>query len=156
MSEHLTGGESTAAPVATAEPAGAYRYPEGRVAGVVDTAARLTSVMKALTDGGFAGAEILVASGPAAADVMRASTGRTGLTNLVIRIADRLGVTDEEMELKAEYEQALRDGLFVVSVPAPTGEREQSAARLLRQHGGHSVRFMGRFSIHGIVAPTVA
>ena len=134
----------------------AYHYPEGRVAGVIDTPEQLAGALAALTGGGFAEPEIVVVSGPAAADAMHASTGRTGLRNLVVRVAERLGVADEEMELKARYEAALRDGRFVVSVPAPGEEQGQRAAQVLRAHGGHAARLMGRFSIHGIVPPPAA
>ena len=113
-------------------------------------------MVQALTEDRFAEADVLVTSGPAAADAMHATTGRRGLMNAVLRVAERLGVADEEMELKARYEQALKDGRFVVAVPAPTDDRERRAAHLLRKEGGRGVRFMGRFSIHGIVPPLAA
>ena len=154
MSEQsISAGPTT---MAAAAPAEAYRYPEGCVAGVIDTPEQLARAVQALTDDGFREADILVASGPDAADAMHASTGRGGLMNIVLRLAERLGVADEEMELKARYEQALKDGHFVVSVPTPNDERERRAAHLLRAEGGRSVRFMGRFSIHGIVVPAPA
>lgn len=123
------------------------RYPTNHVVGVVDTAEQLKSAVTALTGGGFLASEVEVVCGPAAADALAKSTGRTGLTNLAMRVAERFGVWDDEMEMKARYEQALRDGRFLVSTLAPTEERRALAARILEDHGGHLINFLGRFSI---------
>ena len=51
------------------------------------------------------------------------------------------------MELKQHYEQALRVGGFVLAVLAPTEERKELAARLLREDGAVDVNFPGRFAM---------
>jgi hypothetical protein len=84
------------------------------------------------------------------ADRLKASTGRGGLAGVAIRVAQKLGLEDDEMSLKSVYEQALRDGSFVVLVDAPTGERKERAAEVLRQHGAHSIHYLGRFLIEGM------
>ena len=122
-------------------------YPENHVVGVVDTPAQLTSAAAALTGAGFRDSEFSVSSGRGAADAVQASTGRTGLANLAIRIAERIGIADDEMAVKNQYEQALRDGRFVVSVFAPSDERKSLAAQILRDHGGHFINFLGRRTI---------
>ena len=71
-----------------------------------------------------------------------ASTGRTGLAGLAIRIAEKLGIENDEMAAKEHYEQALRDGRFLVAVSAPTDERRALAASLLRENGGHFVKLL--------------
>ena len=129
------------------------RYPTNTVLGVIDASEQLERAVEALTAGGFLASEIEVATGAAVADAVHASTGRTGLAALAVRIAERLGVQDEEMEFKAHYEQALRDGRYVVMVKAPTEERKTRATDVLRTHGAHSVSFHGRFTIEGIVPP---
>jgi hypothetical protein len=128
-------------------PTESVRYPTNHVLAVIDSADQLLSAARALKDGGFLDSEIEVTCGQAAADALDANTGRTGLAHLAIRLAERLGATDEEMETKERYEQALRDGRFVVSVPTPTEERKQRAAQILRDHGAYFVNFMGRFAI---------
>ena len=126
------------------------RYPENHVLGVVDAPDQVSTVAAALADAGFRSSEISVVSGPAAADALHSSTGRTGLAHLAIRIAERIGIEDDEMETKEGYEQALRRGGFVVSVLAPTEERKDVAAKVLRDHGGHFIHFLGRRTIERI------
>ncbi len=128
-------------------PAESVRYPTNNVLGIIDSTDQLVSATRALKDGGFLDSEIEVICGQSAADALDANTGRTGLAHLAIRLAERLGVADEEMEVKERYEQALRGGRFVVSVLAPTEERRKRAGEILRDHGAHFVNFLGRFTI---------
>lgn len=128
-------------------------YPTNQVVAILDTEEQVIGAVEELTSSGFLDSEVQVGTGVAAAGRLSASTGRSGLTGLVIRIAERLGVADVEMEIKHRYEQALRDGHFVVLVPAPTEERKQLAAGILERHGAHTVAFHGRFSIEGMVPP---
>ena len=97
--------------------------------------------------------EIQYGTGATAADELDASTGRTGLTALLIRLAEHIGVTDEEMEMKNRYEQAMRDNKFVVSVAAPTDERKQRATEMLRAHGAHAMAYYGKRTIEFISSP---
>jgi hypothetical protein len=122
-------------------------YPENHVVGVVDTPEQLWSAAKALTGGGFLASELAVSCGTSAADALEATTGRTGLADLAIRVAEKLGIENDEMAVKERYEQALRDGRFVVAVSAPTDERKALAAKILQEHGGHFVNFLGRYTM---------
>jgi len=139
-----------AAQDAAASPSKPLRYPADHVLGVVDTPDQLMSTVAALRDARFLDSEIDVARGEAAADALAATTGRTGLADLAIRVAARLGASNDEMAMKERYEQALREGEFVVSVFAPTDERTDLAAQTLREHGGHFINRMGRFTIEPI------
>jgi hypothetical protein len=125
-------------------------YPENRLLGVVDSPAQVTSAVEALTAGGFLVSEVEVTCGQAQAERVAASTGRRGLLDLVIRVAERLGLADDEIETKGRYEQALRDGGLIVSVLASTDERKARAADVLRAHGGHLITFFGRLTIEKI------
>jgi hypothetical protein len=127
------------------------QYPEGCVIGIIDTVDQLEAAVEALTSGGFLRSEIEVLYGEAAADRLDATTGRTGLAGLAMRLVAALGMPDDEMIMKADYEQALRDGHFLVLVLVPTEERKNRAARLLEEHGGHFVNFLGRFMIETLV-----
>ena len=126
------------------------RYPTNHVVAVIDTEVPLAQAVESLTSGGFLDTEIQVACGNEMADRLKASAGRGGLTGVAIRVAQRLGLEDDEMSLKTRYEQALRDGSFVLLVAAPTADRKERAAELLRQHGAHSIHFLGRFLIEGM------
>jgi len=123
------------------------RYPENHVVGVVDTPEQLRSAVQALREGGFLTSELDVTCGTGAADALDATTGRTGLAGLAIRVAERLGIENDEMATKERYEQAMRDGHFVVSASAPTDERKALAATILQEHGGHFINFLGRYTM---------
>ena len=127
------------------------QYPEGSVVGVVDTVDQLERAIEALTNSGFLRSEIVVAYGEAAADRLNASTGRSGLGDLAMRLVAALGMPDDETMVKDGYEQALRDGYFVVLVLAPTDDRKKLAARILEEYGGHFVNFLGRLTIEALV-----
>ena len=122
-------------------------YPTNHVVAVVDHPEQVASTVSDLTSAGFLESEVEVSCGKDAADRLASSTGRTGLAHLAIRVAERLHLTDEEMEAKKEYERALRDGSYVLSVMAQTDERKKRAADLLGGHGATSVKFLGRFTI---------
>ncbi|HEX6535023.1 MAG TPA: hypothetical protein VF041_10515 [Gemmatimonadaceae bacterium] len=123
------------------------RYPENSVVGIIGDVNDLGSAVTALTSGGFLRSEIDVAYGRGAADKLAGSTGRTGLSGLALRLARRIGMPDDELAAKDRYTDALRDGRFVVVVLAPTEERRELAARVLREHGAEFVNFLGRFTI---------
>jgi len=71
----------------------------------------------------------------------------------MIRLAQRVGVADEEMETKRRYEQAMHDDRFLVLVAAPTEERKQRAIEILREHGAHTLTFFGKHTIEYITPP---
>jgi len=145
MTEPRTDGD--AARLSTNRAAEPVRYPENRVLGVLDTPEQLRSAVTALRNAGFLTSELDVSCGARAADALGESTGRTGLAGLAIRVAERLGIENDEMAVKDRYEQALRDGRFVVSAAVPTDERRELAGRVLREHGGHFINFLGRYSM---------
>jgi predicted aspartyl protease len=123
------------------------RYPENRVVGVVNSVPQLERADKALLAGGFLESEIGVICGQPAADKLRANTGRTGMTNISMRVAEKLGMPDEETQIKNRYADSLEAGDFVVAVKVVTDERKEVATRLLKDNGGHSINFFGRFVI---------
>jgi hypothetical protein len=130
------------------------RYPTNHVVGVLDTEQQVADAVAALTGGGFLESEVQVATGSAAADRLNAGTGRAGLGNLAVRVAERLGIANDEMRLKDRHEEALRDGRFVILVATPTDDRKDRAAQLLRERGAHTLAYMGRFTIEGFVPPS--
>ena len=132
------------------EPPPKIRYPTNHVVAVIDKEVALIAAVDSLTSGGFLDSEIHVNCGTAEADRLKASTGRGGLSGVAIRIAQNLGIEDDEMALKSRYEQAMRDGGYVVRVAAPTEERKERAADVLRKHGAHSINFLGRFLVEGM------
>ena len=143
MSNARNAQEPKGAPIQSYDP---VRYPQDHVAAILDTPAQLADALGALT-GGFLESELIVLAGQEEAERLDAGTGRTGLLHHVIRIADRLGMPNKEMEVKERYERALREDGHVVLVLAPTEERKRLAADILRDSGGHFIRHFGRFTI---------
>jgi hypothetical protein len=135
-----------------AQPDEPVRYPTNHVLAVLDTEEQLTAAVEALIGGGFLDSEVHVRTGTAAADRLNESTGRGGLAGLAVRIAERLGIEDDEMANKDEYERALRDGRFLLRVATPTEEQKERASQILHEHGAHMVRFFGRFTIEDMRA----
>jgi hypothetical protein len=123
------------------------RYPVNHVLAVIDTPAQLRAALDALESGGFTTSDIGVRCGEAMADALAAGSGRTGLSDLVMRFSEWIGLTNDEMAVKNRYEAALRDGQFIVSVAAETDERRDDAARLVREHGAHFVNFLGQYTM---------
>jgi hypothetical protein len=115
------------------------------VVGVIDTEEEAARVVEALAAGGFLDSEIHVAAGQAEADAMHARTGRAEPADSASRVAARLRGPHDEMEVKARYEQALRDGHLLVLVEAPSEARRDRAAHILREHGAYTMNYMGRF-----------
>jgi len=129
------------------------RYPTNHVLGIVDTREDATALLSALEGSGFLTSETESRTGAQNADDLHASTGRTGIANLLLRFAERIGAADEELETKHRYEQAMRDNRFVVAVATPTEERKELASQLLRSHGAHTITFFGKHTIEYIVPP---
>jgi nucleotide-binding universal stress UspA family protein len=122
-------------------------YPRQNVVAVIDTAGQVEDAVNELTAGGFLESEIGIGSGADVADRVRETTGRSGFTAMAMRFSEALGVPNDESEIKAQYEQAMRDGRFVVAVLAPTAERKQRAIDILSSHGAHDAAYFGRFVI---------
>lgn len=129
------------------------RYPENNVVAVIDTLQELEEVVETLTSSGFLKSEIHEVHGQAAAEKLRASTGRIGLTGLVMRLIASIGMPNDETARKDRYAQALADGRILVLVEASTDERKELAAKLLREHGGKLVNFLGRYTIEPMIPP---
>lgn len=137
-----------------ADPEEPIAYPANQLISIVDTEAQLDETVAALVADGFADAEVMVSCGPERAAALEASTARRGLARFAARIAETLDIADPEMEIKGRYEQALRDGRYVLRVHAPSPERKERGTEILRDHGGHTVTYHGRFAIEGIAPPT--
>jgi hypothetical protein len=129
-------------------------YPADHLVAVLDTAGQVAEAVQELTDNGFSINDIQVGCGTAAADALAATTGRTGLAGLAIRVAEAIGYENFEMRVKAVVEQALRDGLYVVLIPTPEQERKDLAVRILTAHGAHTVSYHDRLTIEAIVPPS--
>jgi hypothetical protein len=129
------------------------QYPTNHLLAIIDDQGQATAAVAALEGGGFLDSEVQLNTGAETADVLGATSGRGGLAGLLIRLAERIGAADEEMETKHRYEQAMRDNRFVVAIAAPTEERKHRATEILRAHGAHTIAFLGKHTIEYVTAP---
>lgn len=132
----------------------AFPYPKNHLLGVVDDRERAASVVAALTSGGFLRSEIHIGTGAATADALDATTGRSGLAAMLTRLAEKIGVTNEEIEAKNQYEEAMRNDRFVIAVAAPTDDRKARALQVLQQHGAHTIAYFGSHTIEHVAPPS--
>jgi hypothetical protein len=126
------------------------QYPANHIIGVLDTHDQTACALDGLVTGGFLESEIEIHRGAEEADRLDQTTGRRGLMDLTIRLFQRIGLENAEIEMKEHYEKALRDGRTVITILTPTDERKDRAAQILKECGGHFINFYGRFAVQRI------
>jgi hypothetical protein len=77
----------------------------------------------------------------------RGGTGRRGFQDCFIRVFQSVGLENVETEMKHRYEQAVQDGHSVLAVLAPSEERKDRAAQILKECGGGFINFFGRLNV---------
>lgn len=127
------------------------QYPIDHVLGILDTEDQTACALDALVNGGYLESEVHLGRGAETLERSEAGTGRRGIQDWFIRLFDRLGLKNAEIELKERYEQALREGRTVVAVLAPTEERKDRAAKILQNCGAHFINFYGRLNVERIL-----
>jgi len=120
------------------------------VVAVLDTPHQTSCALDALLGGGFLESEVELRRGTEDADRVEAGTGRRGFQDWFIRLFQSVGLRNAETEMKDRYEQALRDGHTVLAVMAPTDERKDLAAQIIRECGGHFINFFGHLNVERI------
>jgi hypothetical protein len=128
---------STSAPSAKHE-----GQPTGSVIGALDAEA-VDVVTAALTAAGFPDDQITVVS---AGDVegMETPLNRSGLRGLVGRFVLSLGDDLDDLE---QMRQELAAGHVLVFVPVEGDDERLRVRDILRDHGGHSIRHYGHWTI---------
>ena len=126
------------------------QYPTNHVVAILDTQDQTACAVDALVHGGFLESEVDLGHGPEDAARSESGTGRQGFQDLFIRLTGSVGLKNAETEMKEHYEQALREGHTVLAVLAPTEERKDRAARILKECGGRFINFLGRLDVERI------
>ena len=145
MTEHLDDRSESNAPRGAEETS--VHFPKNRIVGLVQSREELESAVDAPTSGGFLRSEIEIVHGAAAAEKLRANTGRRGLADLVMRFSEFIGVPNDEVTIKNQYADGLKRGQILITVLAPSEERRETAGRILRDHGATEVKFFGAGTI---------
>jgi hypothetical protein len=126
------------------------QYPTNHVLAILDTQAQTARAVDALVHGGFLESEVDLTRGNEEADRLAGATGRRGLQNWFIRLTGSVGLKNAETEMKEQYEQALRQGHAVIAVLAPTEERKEHAAQIIKGCGGRFINFFGQLNVERI------
>jgi hypothetical protein len=126
------------------------QYPANHVIGILDTHDQTACAVDGLVTGGFLESEIRILRGAEDADRLDETTGRRGMVDVFIRVFQRVGLENAEIEMKEHYEKALRDGRTVIVILAPTDERKDRAAQILQECGGHFINYYGRLAVERI------
>ncbi len=129
---------------------GEVQYPTNHVVAIFDTPDQTSCALDALLGGGFLESEVDVNRGAEDADRLAEGTGRRGLQDWFIRLTGSVGLKNAETEMKERYEQALRENQTVVAVLAPTEERKDLAADILRKCGGRFINFFGPLHVERV------
>ena len=129
---------------------GPVEYPANHLVAVLDTPDQTSCAIDALVGGGFLESEIKMGRGTEDADRVEAGTGRQGFRDWLIRLFQSVGLKNAETEMRDQYEQALRNGRTVLAVLAPTEERKDRAAQIIRECGGHFINFCGHLNVERI------
>jgi hypothetical protein len=117
-------------------------YPLHKVAAAV-APGETDSVVAALVDAGFAQDRIEVVTSEDVAD-LNEPVGGSGIRGFLTRFKLSLGDDLDEVE-QARQELTYGHALVLVMVDG-TAEQERAHA-VLREHGGHSMRYFGRWAI---------
>jgi hypothetical protein len=118
------------------------QYPRGRVYAVADTSEVVRTARAAvqLLARPF---EVTVRSGADAANALDGTGARHGAVGRLVRLI-QFGLMDQLPDL-AWYEAALREGRFVLEVPAGGLEDARLLAATLETAGAHFINHFGRF-----------
>jgi hypothetical protein len=123
------------------------QYPINHVLAILATPDQTSCAVDALVSGGFFESEIDLGHGPEVANQVAGTTGRSGVQDWFIRLFQQVGLKNAEIELKDDYEKALRDGQTVIAVLTPTEERKNRAAAMLRECGARFINYYARLNV---------
>ncbi len=121
---------------------GRRRYPVGKVVGALQPGS-VEAVTAALADAGFAADQIEVVTAATVTGLLT-PLDRTGPPGFVGRFLLSMGDDLDELETAR---QELDDGHTLIFVPIPGAEARQRARDVLRDHGGHAIRYFGHWTI---------
>ena len=121
---------------------GLRSFPQHKVAAAIDRN-QADAVVTALEDAGFARDRIEVVTTEDVAD-LEEPIGGSGIRGFLTRFSLSLGDELDEIE-QARQELTYGHALVLVMVDGMT--EQDRAHAVLREHGGHSMRYFGRWSI---------
>ena len=118
-------------------------YPTNTLFAIIDTSAGAEAAVNALAAVGFGADAVKVFSGEAGAQQIDASGAQHGLLAQLLRIYQR---TTSEHDQAVYYEQALREGRYVIAVHNDEADARQQVRTILKAQGGHFINFYGRLA----------
>ncbi|MCK9487712.1 MAG: hypothetical protein M0R73_13645 [Dehalococcoidia bacterium] len=125
---------------------GPLPYPTRQVVGIFDDAEAAAITLQRLGEAGVALDTVTVFFGEAGAQRWTA-TAEGGAGGWVTRLLRSFGGEQEDIR---EYEQAVMDGAYVLTVPADDDAEKARAGEAMRANGGFRVRHYGANTVEDL------
>ena len=116
-----------------------YHRPIYHVVGLLTENSEIPAISKDLESGGVDLTAVEILCGEPGARILDEHGRYHGLRGRIVRTFQRLGYDETTLEI---YDEALRDGDFLLQVPVRPAERGRVAA-LLQRHYVHDVGYFG-------------
>ncbi|HLF78065.1 MAG TPA: hypothetical protein VJB57_11320 [Dehalococcoidia bacterium] len=123
-------------------------YPVNCLLSIFDSPAAADLALADLLKAGFKTEDLLVLAGESGAESIDATGVEHGILARTVRLLDRLG---PEFDDATTYENAAREGKYVLSIHAPSSEDRERAARVLERNGAHFANFYGLLDVVSIL-----
>jgi len=121
--------------------------PSDNLFGIIDDQAKAEQAIEALVSSGFAKDDITVFLGEQGARQIDADGSEHGRLTRIIRWRQSTTPARQDAE---RYEKAVYEGKYVIAVETKNLETRESARQILKTHGGHFIKFYGRFTIQNL------
>ncbi len=129
------------------EQEGFPQYPNHRVCAIFENSADANAGVQALIDLKLKEENIDVLKGGIGADIVDAEGTEHGLLTQLSRTLFAWG--DAENDAYKGYEQALQEGMYVVTVHADSDEEKEAIVSAFASHNGHDINFFGTWVVEG-------
>jgi len=123
-------------------------FPDDTVVGIVDEPDDVTSAVEALIGAGVPEEDIRVLSGDPGARRLDPSGERHGLLGKVHRIIQLFG--DQEVAHVQRQAAELREGNFLIAVPAESDAEAEEVAAILKSHNGHFINLYTSMTVRAL------
>lgn len=101
---------------------------------------RADGVYKDLDNAGYDLSQVQVLQGEEGARILDKRGTEHGYCARLVRVLQRLGIDENVLDV---YDEALRDGETLITIPCVRGSRRE-LAHLLEPHGAHGMIYWGR------------
>jgi hypothetical protein len=126
--------------------------PTNKVVGSINAAGDAKDAMRDLTAAGFAASEVeLLTDQEGAARIDMSGEGHEAMVHVhIFDSTQKVPAFYDSPVIVRRVEQELRASHYLIGVVAKDGEARERAHEILKSHGGHFIKFYGRFAAEGL------